>query len=48
MVQKYKVEYIPGGATQNALRVAQVIMCTFVKSMIATRRITNSMEQNLY
>jgi adenosine kinase len=25
MVQKYNVEYIPGGATQNALRVAQVI-----------------------
>jgi adenosine kinase len=24
MVQKYNVEYIPGGATQNALRVAQV------------------------
>jgi sugar/nucleoside kinase (ribokinase family) len=25
MVQKYKVDYIPGGATQNTLRVAQVI-----------------------
>lgn len=24
MVEKYKVDYIPGGATQNALRVAQV------------------------
>ena len=24
MVEKYKVDYIPGGATQNSLRVAQV------------------------
>jgi adenosine kinase len=24
MIKKYKVDYIPGGATQNALRVAQV------------------------
>jgi len=26
MIQKYKVDYIPGGATQNTLRVAQVIV----------------------
>jgi len=29
MVKKYKVDYIPGGATQNTLRVAQVIVCLF-------------------
>jgi adenosine kinase len=29
MVQKYKVDYIPGGATQNTLRVAQVIVRLF-------------------
>ena len=29
MVKKYKVDYIPGGATQNTLRVAQVIVWLF-------------------
>lgn len=33
MVQKYKVNYIPGGATQNTLRVAQVIVFTNVQSV---------------
>lgn len=31
MVEKYKVDYIPGGATQNALRVAQVTIFTSVQ-----------------
>jgi adenosine kinase len=29
MVQNYRVDYIPGGATQNTLRVAQVIVRLF-------------------
>jgi pfkB family carbohydrate kinase. len=29
MVKKYKVDYTPGGATQNTLRVAQVIVRLF-------------------
>ena len=27
MVDKFNVEYIPGGATQNSMRVAQVSKC---------------------
>lgn len=37
MAKKYKVEYIPGGATQNTLRVAQVIICTNVQSLYCRR-----------
>ena len=28
MVEKYSVEFIAGGATQNSLRIAQVNNCT--------------------
>ena len=36
MVEKFNVEYIPGGATQNSIRVAQVSVFTAHSSELCT------------
>ena len=36
MVEKFNVEYIPGGATQNSMRVAQVSVFTVHSFQICT------------
>lgn len=41
MVKNYKVDYIPGGATQNTLRVAQVIV-RFFKVRLSLKRLLRS------
>ena len=34
MVDKFNVEYIPGGATQNSMRVAQVSKCNIISLLL--------------
>ena len=41
MVDKFNVEYIPGGATQNSMRVAQVSKCNII-SLLCQRRQTKN------
>lgn len=41
MVDKFNVEYIPGGATQNSMRVAQVSKCNIHCNFFTLPRETN-------
>lgn len=41
MVDKFNVEYIPGGATQNSMRVAQVSKCNIVFLLCQERETKN-------
>lgn len=41
MVDKFNVEYIPGGATQNSMRVAQVSKCNIVFLLCQERQTKN-------
>ena len=38
MVDKFNVEYIPGGATQNSMRVAQVSKCNMISLLCQERQ----------
>ena len=38
MVDKFTVEYIPGGATQNSMRVAQVSKCNIISLLCQERQ----------
>lgn len=41
MVDKFNVEYIPGGATQNSMRVAQVSKCNIIFLLCQWRQTKN-------
>ena len=41
MVDKFSVEYIPGGATQNSMRVAQVSKCNIISLLCQERQTKN-------
>ena len=41
MVDKFNVEYIPGGATQNSMRVAQVSKCNIISLLCQERQTKN-------
>ena len=41
MVDKFNVEYIPGGATQNSMRVAQVSKCNIISLLCQGRQTKN-------
>ena len=46
MVDKFNVEYIPGGATQNSMRVAQVSKCNIIViSLLCQERQTKNEEK---
>lgn len=36
MVKSYSVTYVPGGATQNTIRIAQVVVSSIVRTIIVT------------
>lgn len=48
MIKKYKVDYIPGGATQNTLRVAQVIVRLFAERLSLDRLLRSDLVMCIY
>ena len=48
MVKKYRVDYIPGGATQNTLRVAQVIVWLFEVRLLLERLLLSDLVMCIY
>jgi len=48
MIKKYKVDYIPGGATQNTLRVAQVIVRLFEVLLLLERLLHSDLVMCIY
>lgn len=48
MIKKYKVDYIPGGATQNTLRVAQVIVRLFEMCVSLERLLRSDLVMCIY
>jgi len=48
MIKKYKVDYIPGGATQNTLRVAQVIVRLFEVRLSLERLLRSDLVMCIY
>jgi adenosine kinase len=48
MIKKYKVDYSPGGATQNTLRVAQVIVRLFAERLSLDRLLRSDLVMCIY
>ena len=46
MVDKFNVEYIPGGATQNSMRVAQVSKCNIISLLCQWRQTKKKKKKN--
>ena len=47
MVDKFNVEYIPGGATQNSMRVAQVCKCNIISLLCQWRQTKNEKKKRM-
>ena len=47
MVDKFNVEYIPGGATQNSMRVAQVSKCNIISLLCQEWQTKNEKKKEL-
>lgn len=47
MVDKFNVEYIPGGATQNSMRVAQVSKCNIISLLCQERQTKNEKKERM-